>query len=455
MTTLPQLPFGLTYTAVWVFLAALMTAVVQQVFADRLQAFVRLAWRRATRRRLKVRRNEWTRYAGWVARAYNTTKLGFIENLPIELDAVYVPLQYEQDGVRVDIYRDIQAHLRTVMVGGAGAGKSTVLRHSMLQWAAAPHRFERVPVLIELGRYNLGGRTIKQFLVETFDLVDEADAVRHRHAGRRPLVENAEQVVSAALSTGRLCVFLDGLDEVVTDRRGDVALEIKEFAERYPSCQIVVTCRDSIYDNDLRPVFERTIAVSGFDDAGIRHFLRLWFGRSKAASGEATGGPELDPRQQVEQLMAALRVNPTLMRLARSPLMLTMIALLHDVDPGEGPMLTSSRAEFYEQAVTHLLRRDPDLGRYRQLTRYRFGHKLMALRAIALAAQGDLRPGSDHRIITQDEINAVMNRLRPRFQLPESDLPKMVNEIVERSGLLIRSDDTNRRYDFAHLTLQE
>ncbi|GAA3455769.1 NACHT domain-containing protein [Dactylosporangium matsuzakiense] len=455
--TLPQLPFGLTYPAIGVFALAVLTAILQQVFSDQVQRIARFLWRRATLRRAMRRADGWTRYAAWVARTYNTTRLGFVESLHIALDAVYVPLQYERDGNRIDVYRDIQRHHRTVVVGGAGAGKSTVLRQSMLQWALAPERFDRVPVLVELGRYNLGGRTIQQLLVEAFGHVEEPVIGRHgrtkTHA--RPLVEDAERVVPGALGDGRLCVFLDGLDEVVSDRRGDVALEIKEFAERYPGCQIVVTCRDSVYNNDLQPVFDHKIAVAGFDDAGIRRFLRRWFGRTKEAVEPALSAPDLDPRQQVEQLMAGLRSSPTLMRLARSPLMLTMIALLHDVDPGEGPMLTNSRAEFYEKAVGHLLSRDPDLGRYRQLTRYRVGHKLMALRAIALAAQGDLTPGSDHRVITQDEINDVMSRLRSRFQLPEPDLAQMINEIVERSGLLIRIDETNLLYEFAHLTLQE
>jgi hypothetical protein len=153
--------------------------------------------------------------------------------------------------------------------------------------------------------------------------------------------------------------------------------------------------------------------------------------------------------------MAALRANPTLMRLARSPLMLTMITSLHDADPGLGPPLTNSRAEFYEQAITHLLRRDHDLGRHRDLARYKAGHKLMALRAVALAAQGAAAHGTDRRVITEQELYAEMSRILHRFGLTERDAPKMVNEIVDRSGLLIRIDENNLLYEFAHLTLQE
>ncbi|MDG4792937.1 hypothetical protein [Micromonospora sp. WMMD1082] len=264
-----------------------------------------------------------------------------------------------------------------------------------------------------------------------------------------------------ALASGRLCVFLDGLDEVVTDRRATVAEDIKEFAERHPTTQIVVTCRDAVYDGDLRPVFEREVRVAGFDDAGIRHFLRLWFGRRRDIReehrGSEQGGDDMpaDPRHVIEQLMAELRSSPTVMRLARSPLMLTMISTLYEADAGTGPMLTNSRAEFYQQAVDHLLRRDRDLGRHRHLARYQAGHKLMALRAIALAAQGGRSQGTDRRVIGEAEVYAELARILPRFRLAEEHLPRMVDEIVERSGLLIRIDDNNLLYEFAHLTLQE
>ncbi|MGI5214084.1 NACHT domain-containing protein [Plantactinospora sp. CA-290183] len=462
MPSLPHLPFGLEYAAVGVFFLALVGAVVQQFFADRLHAGLARLWRRVSGRPRKIRSDEWTRYRAWVARTYNTMKLGFLQDVSITLDDVYVPLQYEQDGQRIDVYREIQGRLRTVVVGAAGAGKSMLLRHSMLQWAKTGPPLDRVPVLIELARYNRGGRNIQQLIVETLAREDQEGDTRRKRRRRpaRPLMDNAEQVVATALATNGLCVFLDGLDEVVTERRAEIALDIKEFAEQHPTCQIVVTCRDAVYDNDLHPVFDGRVLVAGFDDAGIRHFLRLWFSQQSEPVGEdgrgdAVGNRPADPRELIEQLMAALRANPTLMRLARSPLMLTMITSLHDADPGAGPMLTNSRAEFYEQAVTHLLRRDRDLGRHRDLARYRAGHKLMALRAIALAAQGATSPGSDRRVISEEELYAAMSRLLPRFRLTEADLPKMINEIVDRSGLLIRIDDTNLLYEFAHLTLQE
>lgn len=455
--SLPHLPFGLEYAAIGLLVLGLVGAIVQQIFADWIRANLGRVWRRMSGRFRGIRRDEWSRYQAWVTRTYNAMKLGFLQDASITLNDMYVPLQYEQDGQRIDIYRDIQSRLRTVVVGAAGAGKSVLLRHSMLQWAKSPRQFDRVPVLIELARSNRRGRSIEQLIIEALGRKDNEEGTQKSHKRRaRPLVANAEQVVTTALDSGRLCVFLDGLDEVLTSRRADVAQDIKEFAERHPTCQIVVTCRDAVYDNDLHPVFDKQIRVAGFDDAEIRQFLWLWFTRqAEPTSEDDDDGISADPREHVEQLMAALRANRELIRLARSPLMLTMITSLYEADPGSGAMLSSSRAEFYELAVTHLLRRDRDLGRHRDLARYQAGHKLMALRAIALAAQGAKAENSDHRMITEDVLYAEMSRLLPRFHLVYADLPKMANEIVDRSGLLLRIDDSNLLYEFAHLTLQE
>ncbi|MBQ1051741.1 NACHT domain-containing protein [Micromonospora sp. C51] len=459
MPQLPDLPFGLEYAALGLFLVAVLVGVVQQFFADWIRSLLARLWGLIAGRRRGIRADEWQRYRAWVARTYNRMELGFLRDVSVTLDEVYVPLEYEQDGRRVDVYRDVQGRRRTVILGAAGAGKSMLLRHSMVRWAAEPERFERVPVLVELARSNRDGRTIRQLIAEALGRLDDEPGSRRRHRRARPLVADAEQVVEVALVSGRLCVFLDGLDEVVTERRGAVVEDIKEFAERHPTTQVVVTCRDAVYDGDLRPVFDREIRVAGFDDAGIRRFLRLWFTRRRGA-GQHAGGRERDepvaaPRHIVEQLLAELRSSPTVMRLARSPLMLTMISTLYEADAGAGPMLTNSRAEFYQQAVEHLLRRDRDLGRHRNLARYQAGHKLMALRAIALAAQGGRSQGTDRRVIGEAEVYAELARILPRFRLAEEHLPPMVDEIVERSGLLIRIDDNNLLYEFAHLTLQE
>lgn len=379
-------------------------------------------------RRRTLKRRELRRYRASVADNYDSHSLGFL-NTAVKISDVYVPLQREEGGQRVDIYQSVRSRPRTVVLGAAGAGKSMLLKSSMVRWARKPSDFERVPVFVELFRSNRGDGSPRELIVDAF---------------RRNGIKNPDGFLDRALDDGLLTVFFDGFDEIVTDRRNTMAHDMKKFAEDWPNCQVVVTCRDAVYDFELRPAFDHEVRVAGFDDAAIRRFLKLWF---------LLKHPDRNVRYEVEQLMAGLRASPAVMRLARTPLLLTMIVSLHDADPGIGPVLPNSRAEFYEMAVDHLLRRDSVLGRHGGLARYKAGHKLMALRTIALTAQGAMAPGTDRRTVAEDELIECITRVLSRFNLEASHAPELLSEIVDRSGLLV--DEGNLLYEFPHLTLQE
>jgi hypothetical protein len=382
-------------------------------------------------RRRTLTRGELRRYTGGVKATYNSHALGFLATTKVTVSDVYVPLQCEVDGRREDIYGSIRRRSRTVVLGPAGAGKSMLLKNSMVKWADRPADFERVPVFVELFRRNRGEESLRDLVVDALG---------------RGGVKKPERFLERALADGLLSVFFDGFDEIVTDRRGEVTQQLKEFAEKWPKCQIVVTCRAAVYDFELRPDFDHEVRVAGFDDAAIRRFLRLWFTSKRV---------DRDARYEVEQMMAGLRASPPILLLARTPLLLTMIASLHDADPGAGPVLPGSRAEFYEMAVQHLLRRDSELGRTRGLATYKAGHKTMALRSIALQAQGAMAPGTDRRTLSEDELLANITRVLVRFNLDAAHAAAMLEEIVDRSGLLVRVDAGNLLYEFPHLTLQE
>ncbi|RSM48308.1 NACHT domain-containing protein [Amycolatopsis balhimycina DSM 5908] len=425
------MPTQWTFAAVLAIFFAAAAFLVKQFLGEGAKHLGQRFWPNVFRsRRRTLGKRSLRRYVSGVARTYNNHALGFLANTKVTVSDVYVPLQHEVDGRREDIYGSIRTKTRMVVLGAAGAGKSMLLKNSMVKWAKEPGVFDRVPVFVELFRRNRGDDSL-------FDLVADAFA--------RGGVKKPERFLERALEDGLLSVFFDGFDEIVTDRRGEVTQQLKQFAEKWPNCQIVVTCRDAVYDYDLRPAFEDDVRVAGFDDAAIRRFLGLWF-KSKQLP---------DVRYEVDQMMAGLRASPAIMRLARTPLLLTMIASLHDADPGLGPMLPSSRTEFYEMAVMHLLRRDSQLGRGRELATYKAGHKLMALRAIAVQAQGAIAPGTDRRTVSESELLTNITRVLGRFNLAPTHASDMLEEIVDRSGLLVKVDEGNLLYEFPHLTLQE
>ena len=155
----------------------------------------------------------------------------------------------------------------------------------------------------------------------------------------------------------------------------------------------------------------------------------------------------MPPGKSIEQLIQTLRERPRIMALARNPLLLTIIAYLYtDTDF----VLPHSRTEFYDQAVDVLLRQWKE-----ERNRFKAPHKRLILQQLALFNQdGNSRTGRDRRSIDVRTIISEIQNVMPSLNLPSSEADRLLDEIVERSSLMLAIDG-GTRYQFAHLTLQE
>ncbi|MEV4055769.1 NACHT domain-containing protein [Amycolatopsis sp. NPDC049688] len=386
-------------------------------------------------RKTKLRKRLIRRYAEVVSRDYSRHALGFVTDRVIDIDSVYVPLQYEREGCREDIYEKIREQPRSVIIGPAGAGKSLLLKNSMLMWVRRVRAgaAERMPVLIELHRCNDGSASLVDLVVSE---LARAYPARSRH--RDAVKELAEQ----ALRDGRLTLLFDGLDEVGRAQQNRVFGTLRDFARDYPECQVIVTCRDVVYQGQpLGDQFTHVVRVAEFDDAAVIRFLGKWEGLAGTSAAE---------------VFAGLQKNPALMRLARSPLLLTMIAYLQtEVFAKTGRRLPTSRPAFYQEAITHLLGRDTDLGRADSLTVYEVGEKLAVLQRVALVTMQTTTEVDDRLTITKKLLENTTRQLLPDLNLDQTHIKPLLDEIIDRSQLLVSITKNRTDFVFRHLTLQE
>jgi hypothetical protein len=385
----------------------------------------RRAYNRWAGRRL-LRRAALRQYQARLLERHAKVPVPFEIDRDLRMDDVYVPLRTAHAGGReedVDAAAALLATRRAMVIGSPGSGKSMLLRHLALRLVRTHPSvlWRQLPVLLELHRLNDPGTGLEDQLVRQLD----RDGFPH-----------AERFLLRALDAGQVVVLLDGLDEVGSGERRRVVQEIRDFLTRYDRCRVVVTCRTAVYRGELRDHADRTFEVQELSAHLIRRFLHNW--------------PGMPGTGTIEQLMRALQEAPRIMALARNPLLLTIIAYLYtEVYESSARRLPHSRLEFYNDATNVLLRRW-----HGERNRYAAPEKRAVLQHLALFNQDRPAAGDDRLTVEYRVVLAEIGKVLPTLNRQPDEAAAILDEIVERSGLLLAVDG-GERYQFAHLTLQE
>lgn len=408
--------------AVFLFLLFIFRDVIRDILTGSLKAIRNSAYARLAGSRwfrtAAIRKYRWA-----VIRKFEELRVPFRPDRPLEMRRIYVPLKARsgRDTNQIDTWRAISEYGRLMIVGAPGSGKSMLVRHLALLLAenGLLEPTHIVPVVLDLNRLNDSELGLEQMLVQVFQFND---------------FPHADQFVDLSLKQGTLMLLFDGLDEVNSQSRAAVVKRIQDFLAEFKETPAVITCRKAVYHQEFADYVQATLEIDEFSDNQIWRFLEAW-------------KDDMPANKSIEQLIQTLRDRPRIMALARNPLLLTIIAYLYcDTEV----VLPQSRTEFYEQATDVLLQQ------WKQdRNKFKLAQKRLVLQHLALFNQdrgadatGDKKSIGFQTVLT--EVKALM----PQLNLEEKDAQALVDEIVERSGLLL-SIDGGERYQFAHLTLQE
>ena len=385
-------------------------------------------YRRLSGTRL-FRKASLSRYRNAIIEKYNELYLPFRpKSRPLMMHDVYVPLRGALDDTQteqIEVYTAISKFKRFIIKGAPGSGKSMFCKHVCLGhakgWLSLPR--DAVPVLIELNRLEdlqLSIKSIKEYLVNRFTELN---------------FPHAENFIERFLDQGSLYLLLDGLDEVNSQARRRVARVLNDFLDRYSKCRCIITCRTAVYNGEFDRIANESIELVEFSDPQIGEFLRAW-------------EPYMAHKKSIKQLLFTLRDRPRIKALVRNPLLLTIVAYLYTDIPSF--RLPHSRAEFYNEAVKVLLRQWQE-----EFNIFEARDKDVILQHLALFNQDVASKGQgDRRHIDYQTIRKQISLVLPNVGLSGNDPDEILDEIVERSGLLL-SLDGGQSYQFAHLTLQE
>jgi hypothetical protein len=341
---------------------------------------------------------------------------------------------------------------RLVVLGDPGAGKTTLLRYLALICAEGRAGAEFGIAEDGLGPLLPIFAPLQQFAAtaasrQDYSLLDFFQS----YAAERLLVRMPDGFFEAALRAGRCLVCLDGLDEVwALGQRAAVRDAVAALAAGFPDNRYVVTSRVVGYGQaplDRRDFVHHTVLPLA--DADIRRFAARWYAQH-----------ERDPvkrRQQIDTLLDAIEQEPHIQTLARNPLLLTIIALVHRAEAE----LPRRRVRLYGKCVTAMVEtREKVKGlaiEERHLLSYAEQRRLLERLAYALHTRAE-QAGEAQTVLEGDlELLLVGFLLDEELADSRATAAEKARAFVEltkgRAGLLVERGEGV--FDFAHPTFRE
>ncbi len=330
---------------------------------------------------------------------------------------------------------------RLVVQGDPGSGKSTLTRY--VTWSACSGRPDligeepaaRLPIRIRAIHFG-----------EALDRgrVDSLDEYIGDEVGRfLPLIKHA-------LAAGEALILIDGLDEVgkpalrqrVKERVGDFVAD-----PAFDDNQIVITTRIVGYERSGLIGRFPHFTLAELEDEQIREFVDNWYGAIHSEMPDA-----IDVPSERQQLLDAITSNESIHRLARNPLLLTIIALIK----WQGRALPDQRVLLYDAAAQTLIQSWPRAQRQVELDELLIREWLAP---VALSVLSDATSNYIDEYSLMELLVESMLHLRSMSEIDaRQSSRKMLDNLSLHSGILLpRGTDADGRelYGFLHQTFAE
>ena len=389
----------------------------------------------------------------------------------------YQAIEKDMGYVRESVLEVVASHPRIVITGAAGTGKSSLCRFivTALAYACDPRaeRQDGVKGLEMLGPAWIHG-PILPIYVSLRDFANSKDLFPRslREATAEHLLNyimgatgNLAKHLEAYLTqtdvdTHGSLLALDGLDEVyAADDRIILQRVIENWADRFPSCRIIVTSRTYAYRHDSRWRLSGRFAsaeLAPFTWKQVKAYIERWYANAAETRPSALGGRAVAQKQSAlmaNDLYKTIRETRALVPLARQPLMLALLTLIHE----DYRQLPDKRAELYEHTVELLDRWNipsPDDTLHEKLANINLDRMRAALKLIAFELHSEQQTTQRYPTIIQRA--QLLDKLLEQ-QSQGGGLGAGIEDVLEylatRNGILV--SDAPNLYRFPHLTIQE
>jgi formylglycine-generating enzyme required for sulfatase activity len=254
------------------------------------------------------------------------------------------------------------------VLGRAGSGKSTFLHYAtrVLAQARRDKKPERVRESLNatLNRLPIPFYCSLPSLSAYWQDLPPKDRIEPRdayifvrflaHAFERHQFDAA--FFEERLREGECFIFLDSLDEVKQDLRHTIVDIVEAFVVEYASADAahpnhcVVACRPEAHTGEAALQRFQAVTIEPLDTQQIREFIQAWYYEVLGRGGTLSPEDRNEAGEKTKSLLDALARKEQVGELATTPLLLTLLTILHHGQP-----LPDSRAQIYDKCINLLL----------------------------------------------------------------------------------------------------
>ena len=351
---------------------------------------------------------------------------------------------------------------RAVLLGGPGSGKTTLMNYfAVAATSQTAKMLDQINAAKDKSKkdLNLLPFTCLPIIIRIRDLARHPDLpilefVREFTEKDLVVTHNLTGFFEYYLENGNALILLDGLDEVADlAQRYKVVEKIEFFLNQFEDCPAIITSRPAGYKRDFfrtdeYPHYELQL----FDDEKIDIFIDHWY--------DSRFELESEQERRKISLRRAIKDQSRIKQLARNPLLLTIIALIHRYQA----ILPKDDYKLYDKAVETLLTTwdsqkelsNHEVLKYLELDDLR---RLMERLAYWIHCQGGVGDTEGGTLIGRDELifqltQYIQEMKRVERHQAKAEAKRFLEQIVrDRAGLLsLQGQDC---YAFVHKTFQE